>query len=121
MRRKPSPKRSVAKRHIGEAVEIGRGYKARTPQAFFWRLIRRFLLFDILLDDFQGRAAARGCKIAPAPEPILPAPLSVDRLEWEHIHRVMAEHDGNISATARALRMHRRTLQRKLGKYPKKK
>ena len=52
--------------------------------------------------------------------PVSPAPLSVGRLEWEHIHRVMAEHDGNISATARALNMHRRTLQRKLGKYPKK-
>jgi two-component system response regulator RegA len=45
-------------------------------------------------------------------------PLSVDRLEWEHIQRVLAEHDGNISATARALNMHRRTLQRKLGKKP---
>jgi two-component system response regulator RegA len=45
-------------------------------------------------------------------------PLSVDRLEWEHIQRVLREHDGNISATARALKMHRRTLQRKLGKKP---
>ena len=45
-------------------------------------------------------------------------PLSVDRLEWEHIQRVLAEHDGNISATARALNMHRRTLQRKLAKKP---
>ena len=50
----------------------------------------------------------------------LPAdePLSVDRLAWEHIQRVLQEHDGNISATARALKMHRRTLQRKLGKRP---
>ena len=45
------------------------------------------------------------------------SPLSVDRLEWEHIQRVLAEHDGNISATARALNMHRRTLQRKLAKH----
>jgi two-component system response regulator RegA len=45
-------------------------------------------------------------------------PLSVDRLEWEHIQRVLHEHDGNISATARALKMHRRTLQRKLSKNP---
>lgn len=45
-------------------------------------------------------------------------PLSVDRVEWEHIQRVLSEHDGNISATARALGMHRRTLQRKLGKNP---
>lgn len=45
-------------------------------------------------------------------------PLSVDRVEWEHIHRILNEHDGNISATARALGMHRRTLQRKLQKHP---
>jgi two-component system, response regulator RegA len=45
-------------------------------------------------------------------------PLSVDRLEWEHIQRVLTEHDGNISATARSLGMHRRTLQRKLQKRP---
>ncbi len=46
------------------------------------------------------------------------SPMSVDRLEWEHIQRVLAENDGNISATARALKMHRRTLQRKLAKRP---
>jgi two-component system response regulator RegA len=45
-------------------------------------------------------------------------PLSVGRLEWEHIQGVLSEHQGNVSATARALRMHRRTLQRKLGKFP---
>lgn len=48
-----------------------------------------------------------------------PPPLSVKRLEWEHIHKVLAEHAGNVSATARALGMHRRTLQRKLGKRPR--
>jgi two-component system, response regulator RegA len=44
--------------------------------------------------------------------------LSVERVEWEHINRVLRDHDGNISATARALSMHRRTLQRKLRKPP---
>lgn len=53
--------------------------------------------------------------------PLSHQPLSVDRMEWEHIQRVLVEHDGNISATARALNMHRRTLQRKLGKYPSRK
>lgn len=48
------------------------------------------------------------------------APMSVRRLEWEHIQRVLNEHDGNISAAARALNMHRRTLQRKLQKRPAK-
>lgn len=45
-------------------------------------------------------------------------PMSPRRLEWEHIQRVLTENDGNISATARTLRMHRRTLQRKLAKRP---
>jgi len=45
-------------------------------------------------------------------------PLSVDRLEWEHIQKILLEHAGNVSATARSLGMHRRTLQRKLGKRP---
>jgi two-component system response regulator RegA len=49
---------------------------------------------------------------------VSPEPLSVARLEWEHIQKVLNEHDGNISATARALKMHRRTLQRKLDKNP---
>jgi two-component system response regulator RegA len=46
------------------------------------------------------------------------SPPSVNRLEWEHIQRVLNENDGNISATARSLGMHRRTLQRKLQKRP---
>lgn len=45
-------------------------------------------------------------------------PLPIERLEWEHIQRVLTENDGNISATARSLNMHRRTLQRKLNKQP---
>jgi two-component system response regulator RegA len=53
-----------------------------------------------------------------ASTPISGSPLTVDRLEWEHIQKVLAENQGNISATARALKMHRRTLQRKLSKKP---
>lgn len=45
-------------------------------------------------------------------------PLSIKRLEWEHLQKVLMENDGNISAAARALNMHRRTLQRKLNKRP---
>ncbi|MDP3332858.1 MAG: response regulator transcription factor [Methylococcaceae bacterium] len=46
------------------------------------------------------------------------SPLSIKRLEWEHLQKVLMQHDGNISAAARALNMHRRTLQRKLDKKP---
>ena len=49
-----------------------------------------------------------------------PNPMSVKRLEWEHIQKVLNENEGNLSATARALGMHRRTLQRKLNKRPAK-
>ena len=48
------------------------------------------------------------------------APMSINRLEWEHIQRTLKENDNNISAAARSLGMHRRTLQRKLQKRPKK-
>ena len=46
------------------------------------------------------------------------SPMSVERMEWEHIQKVLKENDGNISATARSLGMYRRTLQRKLAKKP---
>jgi two-component system response regulator RegA len=46
-----------------------------------------------------------------------PKPLSAAQIEREHIIRVLEQHKGNISATAVALNMHRRTLQRKLQKY----
>ena len=65
---------------------------------------------DTLLAAFEG-----GARPAAAPAA---TPLSVGRLEWEHIQRILNEQEGNISATARVLRMHRRTLQRKLAKRP---
>jgi len=52
------------------------------------------------------------------PAPLSARPLSVKRVEWEHIQRVLTENQGNISATARSLGIHRRTLQRKLQKRP---
>jgi two-component system response regulator RegA len=64
-----------------------------------------------VLAAFEGHSEpARG--IVPA------APLSVERLEWEHIQKILQQQEGNISATAKALGMHRRTLQRKLQKRP---
>jgi two-component system response regulator RegA len=45
-------------------------------------------------------------------------PMSLDRVEWEHINRVLMDCQGNISETARVLGIHRRSLQRKLARYP---
>lgn len=63
-------------------------------------------------------AALTGSKNEETEVEIADNPLSVNRVEWEHIQRILSKHDGNISATARALGMHRRTLQRKLQKHP---
>lgn len=43
---------------------------------------------------------------------------SLARVEWEHIQRVLTDCNGNITQAARALGLHRRSLQRKLSKYP---
>lgn len=42
----------------------------------------------------------------------------LNRLEWEHIQQALSETNGNVSAAARLLGMHRRSLQRKLAKRP---
>lgn len=43
---------------------------------------------------------------------------SLARVEWEHIQRVLQRCDGNITQAAQRLGLHRRSLQRKLGKQP---
>lgn len=45
-------------------------------------------------------------------------PPSLERMEWEHIQRVLSDCRGNISKAARILGLHRRSLQRKVQKYP---
>jgi two-component system response regulator RegA len=45
-------------------------------------------------------------------------PPSLARVEWEHINRVLTDCGGNVSEAARLLKVHRRSLQRKLRKYP---
>lgn len=68
--------------------------------------------------DADEVVAAFGRESGDADAEVSARPLSVDRLEWEHIQKVLGENEGNVSATARALNMHRRTLQRKLTKRP---
>ena len=51
------------------------------------------------------------------PSPTKMTPLG--RLEWSHIQRALRTTTGNISAAARLLGMHRRSLQRKLARGPK--
>lgn len=71
---------------------------------------------DDLLTAWEGPESdsARSTEI-PAEVP------SLARVEWEHIHRVLADCGGNVSHAARLLGLHRRSLQRKLSKFPARK
>jgi len=66
---------------------------------------------DRILAAFQHGLASR-------PRDLPTDPPSLARVEWEHMNRVLTDCDGNISEAARQLGMHRRSLQRKLAKYP---
>lgn len=68
------------------------------------------ILGALLTSEHENRGVANDSAVL--------EPMSVRRLEWEHIQKVLQENQGNISATARQLKMHRRTLQRKLQKRP---
>ncbi|MBU8897924.1 two-component system response regulator [Corallococcus sp. H22C18031201] len=69
------------------------------------------------VDDILAAFARATHEPAVAAPETLQAP-SLARAEWEHIHRVLADSAGNISEAARKLGIHRRSLQRKLQKYP---
>lgn len=64
-------------------------------------------------------AAFRG-EASPVREEVSGETPSLDRASWEHIQRILADCQGNISEAARRLGLHRRTLQRKLQKVPSK-
>ncbi len=67
-------------------------------------------------DAEEIEAALKGER---APPPVDSVP-SLDRQEWEYLNKILADCNGNISEAARRLKMHRRTLQRKLQKHPPK-
>lgn len=69
---------------------------------------------DTILNAIGAKPAMSDA--APITEPNAMTPLA--RIQWEHIQQALSETDGNISAAARLLGMHRRSLQRKLAKRP---
>ena len=73
---------------------------------------------DVLAAFARGDEALRDALGPPSADaPPLRAP-SLARMEWEHIQRVLADCGGNVSHAAKALGIHRRSLQRKLGRKP---
>lgn len=65
-------------------------------------------------DVMRAFEHAEGLSDARADEPS----ASLARVEWEHIQRVLAECEGNVTRAARRLGLHRRSLQRKLARPP---
>jgi two-component system response regulator RegA len=68
-------------------------------------------------DIVAAFARAEAPPLEPSADHDYKAP-SLARAEWEHINRVLSDAGGNISEAARRLGIHRRSLQRKLQKYP---
>ncbi len=100
-----------------EAVKLGAtNYLAKPADAN--DLLRAF---GVLPSAPTERGPHRPPAPASAANATMPAAREVPslaRVEWEHLNRVVADCGGNISEAARLLRMQRRSLQRKLAKYP---
>jgi two-component system response regulator RegA len=67
-------------------------------------------------DEILAAFGRSGAALSTPADPRLTPTLA--RVEWEHINRVLADCEGNISQAARVLGIHRRSLQRKLSKFP---
>ncbi|MCB9507228.1 MAG: response regulator [Myxococcales bacterium] len=76
-----------------------------------------FLQKPVSVDELLRAFNGPGDAVAVDAEPHFEVP-SLAKAEWEHINRVLTECDGNIRQAARLLGLHRRTLQRKLAKFP---
>ncbi len=74
-----------------------------------------YLTKPAALDEIVAALDHDGSPSAAPPPTKVP---SLDRVEWEHIERVLANCAGNITQAAALLGIHRRSLQRKLGKRP---
>ena len=85
-----------------EAIRLGATYYLHKPAD----------ADDILTAFSRGAAPPLATSEVEHPTP------SLARAEWEHSNRVLADCGGNVSAAARRLGLHRRSLQRKLQKYP---
>jgi two-component system response regulator RegA len=72
---------------------------------------------DEILRAFHGETAGSPTAATASSFGVEDTP-SLARAEWEHIQRVLSDVNGNVSEAARRLGLHRRSLQRKLAKYP---
>lgn len=75
-----------------------------------------YLTKPTTVEDLLAAFEHDGQPAVEPPEAIIP---SLDRVAWEHIERVLSDCGGNITQAAKLLGLHRRSLQRKLSKYPR--
>jgi two-component system response regulator RegA len=129
--REESPELAVVDLRLpdGSGLDVVRGLKANDPATAIVVLTGYGSIATALEAVAAGavhyvtkpadadRILAAFAGIAALPEASSEAP-SLARVEWEHIQRVLADCAGNVSHAARVLGIHRRSLQRKLAKYP---
>jgi two-component system, response regulator RegA len=110
-------------------LEVVRGLKAASPQTRvvvltgYGSIATALEAMRLGADDYLAKPVDaddvnRALTGTAAPIETAQTVPSLARVEWEHINRVLVDCEGNISATARVLGIHRRSLQRKLAKYP---
>jgi len=110
-------------------LEVVRGIKAAAPRARVLVLTGygsiataieavRLGASDYLTKPVDADEVTRALADVPSRESPPQPPPTLARVEWEHINRVLMDCKGNVTATAQALGIHRRSLQRKLAKFP---
>ncbi len=107
--------RAILESDRAAAVVVLTGYGSIATALEAVRLgARHYLTKPADVDDIVS-AFAREQPAAPRSPATAP---TLGRVEWEHINRVLADCGGNVSEAARVLGIHRRSLQRKLAKFP---
>ncbi|HXK08708.1 MAG TPA: response regulator [Vicinamibacteria bacterium] len=107
--------RALVARHPAASVVVLTGYGSIATALEAVRLgARHYLTKPADADEILSAFAHERPGTATPPVAV----PSLARVEWEYINRVLADCGGNVSRAARALGIHRRSLQRKLAKFP---
>jgi two-component system response regulator RegA len=111
--------RALKQRHPAIVVVVLTGYGSIATALEAVRLGAAHYLTKPATADEILSSFARAAGVGEASAELEPDEVpSLDRVEWEHINRVLADSGGNVSEAARRLGLHRRSLQRKLSKRP---
>jgi two-component system response regulator RegA len=111
--------RGLAELDAATAIVVLTGYGSIATALEAVRLgATHYLTKPADVEDVLAAFARGGAGTAAASEATPDSTPTLARVEWEHINRVLSDCGGNVSQAARILGIHRRSLQRKLAKYP---